>query len=275
LEEARKGAGQVVILAGPPGIGKTRTAREAGEEARRQGFVALAGNCYECEGSVPFIPFVEVLETVLARIPGAAAAREIFAEQAAEIARLLPQLRRLFPDLPPLLPVSPEQSRRMLFNAVLQLIERQSRLNPILLLFEDLHWADDGTLALLVHLGQSISRMPVIIIATHRDDHIDMKPPLTKALHDLSRRQVVERISLGGLPEHAVAQMIQLLTGQQPSSALVDIVYSNTDGNPLFVEELIRHLDQNQTNSDLSQDCCRELSSYHTVYGWLSGSAWA
>ena len=194
-----------------------------------------------------------VMCSTLTRIPGTAAARDIFGEQAAEIARLLPQLRRLLPDLPPLPPVSPEQSRRMLFNAVLQLIERQSRLNPILLLLEDLHWADDGTLALLVHLGQSIHRMPVIIIVTHRDDDIDMKPPLTEALHNLSRLGVVERIPLGGLPEHAVAQMIEQLTGQQPSSALLDIIYSNTDGNPLFVEELIWNLDEGQTNSDLSQ----------------------
>ena len=249
LEGVKGGQGRIAIVAGPPGIGKTRTAREAGEEARQQGFLALAGNCYDREDSVPFAPFVELLETALAPVSDPAAIRAILGEQAAEITRLLPQLRRLFPDLTPL-QVSPEQSRRMLFNAILDLVERQSALNPTLLLLEDLHWADEGTLSLLVHLGRSISRMPVMIIATHRDDDIDMKPPLTKALDELTRLGVVERIPLRGLPEPAVAQMIELLSGQEPSPALVDLIYANTDGNPLFVEELIRHLDSNQATGD-------------------------
>src|SRR5262249_28961558 len=164
LQRAKSGEGRVVIIAGPPGIGKTRTAREAGQEARQQGFVAFAGNCYDREDSVPFIAFVEILEVALTRAPSPAAVRARFGEQAAVLPRLLPQLRRLLPDLPPPLQVSPEQSRRMLFNAFLELVERQSALNPMLLLLEDLHWADEGTLSLLVHLGRSISRMPVIII---------------------------------------------------------------------------------------------------------------
>jgi predicted ATPase len=168
------------VISGPPGIGKTSTAREAGDEARQQGFVALAGNCYDREDSVPFVPFVEALEVALARAPGSAAIREILGDQAAELSRLLPQVRRLFPDLPMPVQVSPEQSRRMLFNAVADLVARQSALNPLLLLLEDLHWADEGTLSLLVHLARTISTIPVMIIATHRNDEIDIKPPLTK-----------------------------------------------------------------------------------------------
>jgi AAA ATPase domain/Cyclic nucleotide-binding domain len=251
LEGVKNGAGRVVIIAGPPGIGKTRISREAGEEARQRGFTALAGNCYDREDAVPFVPFVELLETILARAPSPAAVGEIFGEQAAELTRLLPQLRRLLPDLPPPMQASPEQSRRMLFNAMLELLQRQSARSPILLLLEDLHWADEGTLSLLVHLGRSISTMPVMIIATHRDDEIDMKPPLTKTLDDLNRSGVVERIPLRGLPEDAVAQMIEVLSGHQPAPALLDLIYSNTDGNPLFVEELVRHLEQSGAKDDV------------------------
>jgi len=250
LQAVKSGQGQIVIIAGPPGIGKTRTARETGEEARLLGFLVLTGNCYDREDSVPFVPFVELLEKVFARARGPADAGEIFGEQAAELSRLLPQLRRLLPDLPAPLQVSPEQSRRILFNAIVDLFERQSARNPMVLLLEDLHWADEGTFSLLIHLGRSISRMPMMIIATHRDDDIDMKPPLTKALNELPRLGVVERIPLSGLPEPAVAQMIELLSGQEPTPELVEIVYSNTDGNPLFVEELIRHLDQSVANGD-------------------------
>jgi predicted ATPase len=250
LQAVKSGQGRIVIIAGPPGIGKTRTAREAGDEARQQGFVALAGNCYDREDSVPFVPFVEVLEVVLARASGAAAIGEILGDQAAELSRLLPQVRRLFPDLPMPMQASPEQSRRLLFNAAVELIGRQSALNPLLLLLEDLHWADEGTLSLLVHLARAISTLPVMIIATHRNDDVDMKPLLTKALDELMRLGVVEQIKLDGLPERDVAEMIELLSGHEPSPVLVDLIYSNTDGNPLFVEELIRDLDQNQSNGD-------------------------
>jgi tetratricopeptide (TPR) repeat protein len=251
LEEAKSGQGRIVILAGPPGIGKTRTAREAGNEARQHGFVALAGNCYDREDAVPFVPFVEVLEVVLARAPSPAAIREILGDQAAELSRLLPQVHRLFPDLPAPMQVSAEQARRMLFKAVVDLVDRQSASNPLLLLLEDLHWADEGTLSLLVHLARAMSSMPVMIIVTHRNDEIDMKPPLTKALDELTRLGTAEQIPLSGLQERDVAQMIELLSGHEPSPALVDLIYSNTDGNPLFVQELIRDLDQNQSNEDL------------------------
>jgi hypothetical protein len=250
LQEAKNGQGRIVIVAGPPGIGKTRLAREAGDQARQQKFVALAGNCYDREDAVPFVPFVEVLEVALARASGSAVIGEILGDQAAELSRLLPQVRRLFPDLPVPMQASPEQSRRMLFNAVVDLVRRQSALKPLLLLLEDLHWADEGTLSLLAHLARSISTLPVMIIATHRNDEIDIKPPLTKALDELFRLGVVEQIQLGGLQEPEVAQMIELLSGQEPSPGIVDLIYSNTDGNPLFVEELVRDLDQNQADSD-------------------------
>jgi hypothetical protein len=253
LQGVRDSQGRIVIIAGPPGIGKTRLAREAGEEARQQNFIAIAGNCYDREDSVPFVPFVELFEALLARAPNAAAVRQIFGEQAGEMARLLPQLRRMMPELPQPLQVPSEQSRRELFNATTELVGRQSAVNPWLLLLEDLHWADEGTLSLLIHLGRSISRRRVMIIATHRNDDIDMRPPLTKALDELSRAGVVERISLSGLPEPAVAQMIELLSRKEPSAALIDLIYSNTDGNPLFIEELVRHLDESHENRDFQK----------------------
>jgi tetratricopeptide (TPR) repeat protein len=244
LEQTRSSEGRIVIMCGPPGIGKTRTAREAMEEARCRGFVALAGNCYDRDNAVPFVPFVELFETALAREPGPAAIRGMLGQQAIEMTRLLPQLRRMFPDLPQAADLPPQESRRLLFNAVVDLLERKAALAPLLLLLEDLQWGDEGTLALLVRLGRAISGMRAMIIVTHRDDPIDLQPALTKALDELIRLRVVERIRLTGLPQEAVAQMIEALSGQQPSSLLIEQIYSNTGGNPLFVEELVRHMEQ-------------------------------
>jgi tetratricopeptide (TPR) repeat protein len=247
LEQAQAGNGQIMIICGPPGIGKTRTAREAGEQARGEGFVVLGGNCYDRADTVPFIPFVELFEAALEAL-SPSAIREFLGQQANEVARLLPQLRRLLPDLPQPLDLPPQESRRLLFNAIVELLARQAALSPMLLLFEDVHWADEATLALLVRVAQAISRMRCLIIVTHRDDEIDLKPPLTKTLDELIRLRVVERIRLLGLPAAAVAQMIEALSGKEPSRALVDHVYSSTDGNPLFVEEIVQHLEQSGSN---------------------------
>jgi predicted ATPase len=173
--------------------------------------------------------------------------------QGPELSRLLPQLRLLFPERPTLLQSSPEQSRRVLFNAVQEFIRRQSSAKPLLLVLEDLHWADDGTLSLLIHLARSISSMKLMIIATHRNDSIDMKPPLTKALEELAHLGVVVQIPLRGLPQPAVAQMIAGLSGTEPPPASVELISSSTDGNPLFVEELVRHLAQDQRNENVFQ----------------------
>ncbi len=153
LDQTLRGGGRVVTIAGAPGVGKSRIAHEVGTEASQRGFLVLAGNCYDLDDSVPFIPFVEILEAALAQAASPEVFREALGENATAIARVMPQLRRLFPDIPPPPPqISPDQSRRILFNAVVELLARAAATRPMLLLLEDLHWADQGTLSLLDHL---------------------------------------------------------------------------------------------------------------------------
>ena len=148
------------MIGGALGVGKTRIAAEFAAEASQRGFLTLVGSCYDRENSLPFNPFVEILESAMAQAPSQDAFRTALGDDAGEMARLMPQLRRLFPDLPPPLELSPEQSRRILFNAVVELLSRAAANAPILLLFEDLHWADEGTLSLLNHIARSISKVP-------------------------------------------------------------------------------------------------------------------
>ena len=242
LDQASRGRCRVVTIAGAPGVGKSRIASEAGAEASQRGFLVLTGNCYDRDDSVPFIPFVEIFEAALARAASPEVFREVLGEDATAIAWVMPQLRRLFPDIPPPLQTSPDESRRILFNAMAELIARRAATRPVLLLLEDLHWADEGTLSLLDHLARLLAGLPVMIIATYRDSEIDAGGSLAKTLDNLIRLHLVERMSLGGLPQNAVAEMIRSLSGREPPQALVTVIHSHTEGNPFFIEELFQHL---------------------------------
>src|SRR5208282_1969567 len=143
---------------------------------------------------------------------------------------------------PPPLELTAEQARRQLFNSFSNFFARRSREQPTLLMLEDLHWADDSTLALINHLSQRHSDLPLLIIGTYRDSEIDVSPSLSRTLEDMIRGRVAIQIRLGGLPSNEVAQMLQGLSGQAPPAAMVSEIHAETGGNPFFVEELFQHL---------------------------------
>src|SRR5262249_27185108 len=151
LDAALAGRGSLALIGGEPGIGKSHLARAILGEATRRGCFTVVGNCYELEGSPPYVPFIEMLEYSARALP-----RESFryalGEAAPEIAKLMPELRRMYPDIPPPVELPPEQQRRFLFNAYREFVERAARVTPCVALFEDLHWADETTLLLIRHL---------------------------------------------------------------------------------------------------------------------------
>jgi len=241
LDQAARGQGALVMIGGEPGVGKTRLAEELAAEARQRGLLALTGHCYEMEGAPPYIPFVEILEAT-ARVVPPAALREALGDAAPEVAKLMPELRRLFPDIAAPMELPPEQERRYLFNSVLEFIERAGRVQPLFLVWEDLHWADDSTLLLLQHIAQRLIEMPVLIVGTYRDVELDVARPLARALQELTRQRLAHRLGLKRLPEDGVQAMLRALSGQEPPPPLVQAVYSETEGNPFFVEEVFHHL---------------------------------
>jgi class 3 adenylate cyclase/tetratricopeptide (TPR) repeat protein len=241
LDQTARGQGTLVMIGGEPGVGKTRLAEELAAEARQRGLLALTGHCYEMEGAPPYIPFVEVLEAT-ARIVPREALREALGDAAPEVAKLMPELRRLFPDIAAPMELPPEQERRYLFNSVLEFIERAGRVQPLFLVWEDLHWADDSTLLLLQHIAQRLIEMPVLIVGTYRDVELDVARPLARALQELTRQRLAHDLALKRLPEAEVAAMLRVLSGQEPPASLVKAVYRETEGNPFFVEEVFHHL---------------------------------
>ena len=260
FEQVRTGSGRVVMIAGAPGVGKSRIAVEFVREALLQGTLVLAGTCHERDDSIPFEPFVEILEGAFAQSPSPQVFRRLLGEEAPEVARLMPQLRRSFSDIPPPTQPAPDQARRILFNALTSFFARLAERGVVVVVLEDLHWADSGTLSLLTHLARSLSGIPVMIVGTYRDKDLDVSGPLAKCLDELIRLHMIEQMVLRGLPQPAVGEMIRALSGKQPPEALVSLIYSYTEGNPLFIEALFQHLMERGQLTDSSGELRRDYS---------------
>ena len=242
LDRAARGRGGLVLVGGEPGVGKTRLVEQVLETARQQRCLTLTGRCYEMEGTAPFMPFVEIIEHYT-RVAPSEVLRETLGDAAPEVARLVPDLRRVFPDIPPPLELPPEQQRHYLFKNVSEFLERMSRVSSTVLLLDDLQWADNATLLLLQHLAPLLWQLPVLALGTYRDVELDVNRPFAKTLETLNRKRLAQRLNLERLPQEGVAGMLAALGGASPPEALVVGIYRETEGNPFFVEEVYQHLE--------------------------------
>ncbi len=241
VDAALGGRGSLVLIGGEPGIGKTHLARAVLAEGARRGCFGVVGHSYELEGAPPYAPFIEILE-YCARMAPRESFRYAIGGSAPEIAKLMPELQRIFPDTPPAMELAPEQQRRFLFHAYSDFVERSARLTPIVAVFEDLHWADEPTLLLLRHLARMVSGIPVLLIGTYRDIELDITRPFTCALEDWIRGRAATRFALRRLGLPGVQAMLMALSGKTPPESLASAIFDKTEGNPFFVEEVFRHL---------------------------------
>lgn len=242
LDGALRGRGALVMISGEAGVGKTRLTAEVAVEAARRDMQVRIGRSYDMDGTLPYVPFVEIFEQALAGSPNPAAFRGLIGDEAPELAKLLPQLRHLFPDIPPSLELPPEQERRYLFNSVRDVVTRAASARPLLVLLDDLHWADEPSLLLLEHLAERVPETPVVALCTYRDGEVSTGGPLARTFDGLIRRNLTRRMGLRRLPEDGVAEMLLALSSQQPPASLVRAIHRQTDGNPFFVEEMFKHL---------------------------------
>lgn len=241
LASALKGHGGLVLIGGEPGVGKTTLAKQLVVEAGQRGALAVFGRCYESEGTVPYSPFVEMLEQALSLMPPGIV-REDLGEDAPEVARLLPELRRRFPDIGEPLDLPPEQQRHYFFNAVASFIARGAARFPLLLVMDDVHWADEPTLLLIEHMAALLPEIRVLGVGTYRDVELDVARPLAATMERLLRNRIMDRISVKRFDRTTVATMLQALAGKPAPEAVVGAVFEETEGNPFFVEEVFRHL---------------------------------
>ncbi|HEY2485968.1 MAG TPA: AAA family ATPase, partial [Candidatus Binataceae bacterium] len=242
LVDAIAGRGRLFLISGEPGIGKTRLTAELASLAQTSGMAVWTGRCLDREEDVPYLPFVEILESCVEQATDQKALRSLLGNEGPELARLMPKLRRTFPDLVPPLDLTPREARRHLFNCFCDFAARVATEQSTVFIIEDLHWADDSTLSLLAHLEKRLSKLPLLIVGTFRDAELEVTPGLTKTLEDLLRGRLASRVPLKGLALDEVAAMLTILSGKTPPTRVVREIYDETEGNPFFVEELFLHL---------------------------------
>jgi predicted ATPase len=241
IDRALSGHGSLVMLGGGPGVGKSRLAMEIVKYAKRVGFRCGVGHCYEREEPFPYLPFVEIVESGLAHTASLDAYRRWLGDNGTELAQLAPSLRRVFPDIPQPLELPPAHKRRFLFQGLSEVMARAARTRSYVYILEDLHWADESTLALLIHLTNRVPQLPVVIIGTYRDGYLESNQALVRTLEELIRMGI-RPLKVGGLSRDAVRRMLEGLSKRQAPESLVDIIFDESQGNPFFVEELYRHL---------------------------------
>lgn len=240
LTEAVAGRGGLALLAGEPGIGKTRLAEELAAAGRARGARVLWGRCYEGEGAPAFWPWVQVLRSLLPAT-GSDALREALGMEAAGVVRLLPELAGTAVEPAPAPGArDAEQARFHLFDSVGRVLARAAATQPLLLLLDDLHWADVPSLLLFEFVARALAESPVLIVGAYRDVTVGRGHPLARTLGEVVRGPRADRLTLGGLDTDAVARIVEEATGAPPPEAVVAGIAAKAEGNPLFVTELSR-----------------------------------
>jgi len=262
-KDTEQGARRLVFLAGEPGIGKTRLATEIALYAHRRGGVVLLGTCDE-DVAVPYQPFVEGLRHLVTVCPDEELA-EGLAGRGGELTRLLPELTRRIPGLPPLQDADADAERYLLFSAVADLLATVCRRRPVLVILDDLHWATKPTLLLLKYLARSAEPMALLVIGTYRDSDIGRGHPLTELLAELRRDGGVDRLALRGLSDAEAVTLMESGAGHDLEGTELEMahaVHAEADGNPFFMGELLRHLIE---TGELVRD--RDRWTYHGDVG--------
>jgi tetratricopeptide (TPR) repeat protein len=231
----------MAMLVGEPGIGKTRVLEEFTEAARASRALVLWGRCYEGEWAPPYGPFAQAIAEFVGNANPEDLRRNL-GFGGPPLARLVPLLRERLPDLTQPVPLAPEEERFRLLDAASQLLIAVSQRAPLVVVLDDLHWADRGTLAMLRHVARFIARHRILMLGAYRDVEVDRHHPLTDALGALRREAPYERIQIKGLGAREVGSLLAAIADQNVPDNFANLIASETDGNPFFICELILHL---------------------------------
>ena len=228
---------RLIVVVGEAGVGKTRFVEEVANQARRLGFVVLAGGCLNLGDAYPYAPFVEALRDLSRPIPASAAESPLEIGDGDLSHILFPVSNPPSAAAAPGLPYSSPQAS--LFEGLLRFLVQVTETAPALVLIEDLHWADRSSLDLLSFLTRNVRSERLTLLATYRTDEVVRKHPLTPFLAELERSGRAERVTLPRLDRKEVAQLLTAIQGETPEPDVVDQIYARSEGNPFFAEELL------------------------------------
>src|SRR4051794_3703749 len=242
-KEASSDRRRAVLVSGEPGIGKTRLVSEIARTVHAEGATVLFGRCDEDLG-LPYQPFAEALASFVEQYPSEHV-RDHLGPHAADLARLVPELPLRLSGLEEPLRAEPETERYRLFEAFDLFLATTSAIAPVLLILDDLHWAEQTTLLLLRHLARSTRPARVLVLGTYRDTDLGRGHPLAAMLADLRREPNVERLDLHGLDAGEVVAFMEAAAGHTLDDAGGDLarrLHAETEGNPFFVGQVLRNL---------------------------------
>ena len=242
LDALSAGRGALYLLSGEPGIGKTRLVQELAAVAVRRGMRVLVGRSHESGGAPAYSPWMDALGSFV-RTESEADLRAALGDTASEVAALLPELGERLPQLPNLPTMDPERARFRMFDSVARFLARAAWRVPLVVVLDDLHWADVSSLLLLQFVAREIAQNRLLVLGTHRDLVLACDHPLLQTLGNLARVDGCHRLALTGLSAAEVGAFVRGTSGVDPPAAVIDSIHRETDGNPFFVTELVRLLD--------------------------------
>jgi DNA-binding CsgD family transcriptional regulator/tetratricopeptide (TPR) repeat protein len=242
LDQVLGGRRQILMLRGEPGIGKSRCAEAFAHAAEEQGALVVWGRCYEEPGAPPYWPWVQILrEFIDASSPSEV--RFTMGQGVSDIATIVPELADGdSPPAPSATPFDPAETRFRMFDAIARFFAKATQQVPLVAVIDDLHWADVPSLSLLEFLSHELQRCRLLIVGTYRDNEVSRKSPLQHTLGGLGKDAGVVRVRLTGLPEPAIGELAHLSIGSHLPPAAITAIHHQTDGNPLFVIELLKVL---------------------------------
>lgn len=239
---AREAHGHLVMLSGEPGIGKTRLALELIAQAHKDGAAILRGGCYEYEAATPYLPFVEAIRGWVNR-QSVKLLRTQLGDTATELAKLAPELESKLGELRPNPPLAPNEERLRLFDNIARFLQSLAANQGLLMFLDDLHWADRGTLSLLHYVLRHLRNDRVMVLSAYRDVELNRSHPLAGILVDWNREHLITRLVLHRFNRADTTSMLITLFGDDTVSAdFADLVFRETEGNPFFVEEVVKAL---------------------------------
>jgi len=239
LDEALAGDGRLVLIAGEPGIGKSRLAEEVGRQARRRGARVYVGRCWEAGGAPAYWPWVQALRAYI-RDTDPEAVRAQLGGEGAELATILPELRAVMPDLPESPPANSDGARFRLLESVASFLRNAASAGPVVVGLDDLHAADAPSLLLLRFVAGQLAAAPILIVGCYRDTEVG--PELSETLADVAREPGMQRLALRGLSGSDTSRLLHLTMGDAPPDELAAAIHADTQGNPLFAKEIGRLL---------------------------------